>query len=272
MRSVIFVLVGVVALGACRRDQPPRSKDAAERMATATADQKQAELWKQAAARPDRELLQIRPAERPVESRRRAAPATQTQRPPGTTPTLPQQQPNAVRILATPSIPEARYSGPATIKAIEGNRMELDLGAGRTLSLLARVRSGSLTAKPGETVQVEWRAREEDPRDRSEILALRTSTGDGIVTVLEGGTKPVSVRVNLYRMTATQTGTPERGSMPVQVTVGDERQVLQQGQIAEFKSANLAVGVVASVAVTGEDVNREEGNPYAIRLLAWPLR
>jgi hypothetical protein len=32
------------------------------------------------------------------------------------------------------------------------------------------------------------------------------------------------------------------------------------------------VGIIFSLAVTGDDMNREKGNPYAIRLLAWPAR
>lgn len=271
MRPAVLVLIGVTCLAGCRRDTELRSKDAAERMSDVAADQKQAELWRQAAARENRSLGQFKAADAPVQSRRRVAPTATPPQPQPQDATLPAQQPTAVQVLSAPGGPEQAYSGPATIRSISGERVEIDLGGARTIQLALRVRAGGLQARPGDPVQVEWRARDV-PENRMEILALRTASGDGIVSVLDGGPRPVSVRVALFRLTATQTGTPEKGSLPVEVSVGDERQTLRQGQVAEFNSANLAVGVVASLAVSGEDVNREEGNPFAIRLLAWPLR
>lgn len=270
MRPAIVLLIGAMLLAACRREQTAGSKNAAEGMSTLVADAKQAELWKQAAARQDRDISLFKVSEKPVRTRQKVVPASQPIFATGRPATLSAQQPNAVRVLAAPDSADAAFTGTATIKSIDGERVELDLGNGRTLSLLLRVQSGGLRTKPGETVQIEWRTRQE-PEDRMDILAILTPAGQGIVSVLDGAKKPVTVQVPLFRLTAAQTGTPERGSMPVEVSVGDEKQTLRQGQISEFKSARLAIGIVSSLAVTGEDVNREEGNPYAIRLLAWPV-
>ena len=138
------------------------------------------------------------------------------------------------------------------------------------MSLLVRMQQGGLRARPGERIRVEWRSRPV-PENRMEIFALLTGEGQGIVTVLDGAAKPVRVEVPLFRLTAAQTGTPEKGSMPVEVAVGEEKQTLRPGQITEFKSARLSVGIVASQALTGKEAEVAEGNPYALRLLAWPV-
>jgi hypothetical protein len=271
MRSAIVLLLGATLLVGCRREQVTDSNIVAERFSTQLADAKQAQLWKQVAAGPKRDLSQFMVSERSVQTRRKAVPMEKPAR--GSTPTLatlPGQQPNGVRILSASQSAADTFTGAATIKGMESERVELDLGKERTLSLLLRVRSRGLRAKPGEAVQLEWRTRLE-PENRMEILALMTLTGEGIVSVLDSAKKPVTVQVPLFRLTAAQTGTPEKGSMPVEVSVGDEKQTLRQGHTGEFKSARLAVGLVSSLAVTGEEVNREEGNPYAIRLLAWPV-
>jgi hypothetical protein len=268
------VLVFSLAAGLCacspnyERRQPPVS-DAAEQMSKLAANPKQAELWKQATGRANDQLTQLPVAARPVQARPKTGGPDKAVD--SKTVALPQGQPNAVRILSIPELPGDSYSGPVKIARVEGERIDLDLGQSRTLSLLVRLRSGAVRAQPGDTAQLEVRRRT-DPRDRAEILAFRAASGDGIVSVLESGKQPVTVRVPSFRLAASQVAKPENGTMPVQVSIGDERQVLQQGQIADFKRAGMRVGVVASMAVTGEDVNREEGNPYAIRLLAWPVQ
>lgn len=268
----VFLLSLAAALCACsqnyERRQPPGG-DAAEQMSKLASDPKQAELWKQAAGRTNDQLTQLPVAARPVQARPKSE--EPDRKADSKTVALPQGQPNAVQILSIPELPGDTYSGPVRIARVDGERIDLDLGQNRTLSLLMRLRSGAVRAQPGDTAQLEVRRRT-DPRDRSEILAFKAANGDGIVSVLEGGKQPVTVRIPLFRLTASQAAKPENGTMPVQVSIGDERQVLQQGQIADFKQAGIRVGVVASLAVTGEDVNREEGNPYAIRLLAWPLQ
>jgi hypothetical protein len=265
-------LIGLAAVlaGCAGQDtRRPAAKDAADQMSRLSADPKQAELWRQAAARSSGNLEQVPVAARPVQLRDRATGASQPTQPKAVT--LPPGMPNALRIVNVPELPRGAFAGSARITRVEGERVELDLGENRVLSLLVRSQSSPLRAKAGDSAQLELRLRT-DPHDRAEVVALRGPARDGIVSVLESGPKPVTVRVALFSLTATQVGNPARGSMDVQVTAGDERQVLSQGRVAEFKRAGLSVGVVASLAVTGEDVNREEGQPYSLRLLAWPTQ
>jgi hypothetical protein len=245
----------------------PQPKDAAVQMSRLATDPKQAELWKQTASSPVGNLNQVAAAEKAVQVRQRVTVANRSSQPKPAS--LPPGQPNAVRIVSVGDPQVSSYSGKVKIARLEGEQVVLDLGEGRTVTLLLRLHAGALKAQSGESAQLEMRLRN-DPHDRAESLALKMAGGNGIVSILEGGVKPVNLRVPLYSLAAEQVSKPENGTMPVMVTVAGERQTLRQGQISNFKSAGLTVGIVSSLAVTGQDVSREEGNPYAIRLLAWP--
>ncbi len=266
-RYLMLACLGLV-LAACAREDETRSltaEEAADGMSQLAVTPEQAELWKAAPESSAAALENISVATQAVESR--AHPEDANRPVGGGQFALAAGQPNAVRIISAPEIAKGAYLGPARITAVEGDRVDFDLGEKRQLSVLLRLQSAPLRAKSGDQAQIEFRRRD-DPRDRAELFALK-APGQGIVTVLEGATKPVTVSVALYKLTAAQTGEALHGTMPVLVTVGGEQMTLRQGETADFKRAGLTVGIVASLAVSGEDVNREEGNPYAIRLLAW---
>lgn len=273
MTRTLSLLVICLLLAGCRRQavdpQRPTSANAAEQMSRLAVDPKQAELWKQAAQAPSVELP-LRSDVQALSVRQKTKPGEAFVAKAQTTPaTIAGAQPSGIQLLSLSELPDGTYTGSATIKRIEGERLELDFARGRAISLLVRLRGASLQAKPGEAVQIDIRTRQADPRDRMEVVALRTQSGDGVVSVLEGSTKPVTVRIPIYDFTASQIGSPDADTMAIEVVIGKERQIVRQGQIADFKSANLRVGVVASLAVTGDRVFREEGNPYSVRLLAW---
>jgi hypothetical protein len=269
MRSATIVLLAVLLLQGCARQAPPKdSKRTAEEIGKLTPNQQQARLWKEAAdkgATAGVERLQM--PSRPVQNRERPAAANRSLSPQNVT--IPAGVQGAVRVLSAPEVEPSGFSGVAEVARVEGERIDLNLGQNRILAIHARARGSALQTKVGERVQVDYRVRT-DPFDRRQILAVRTTAGDGIVSVLEGGPKPVAVQVPLFRLVASQTGSPQKGSMPVEVRVGDVRRTMTQGQIAEFPG--LTVGLLASSAYVGPDAYRAEGNPYSVDLVAWPSR
>lgn len=269
IRSCLFILAVLGAAACARQDEKQQltTANTAEQMSKLAATPEQAALWKAAGARSDR-LDQVPLVTQPVQARARVEAPNRAAEAQVTTQQA-AEAPNTARILEAPELREGAYRGAARIVNVQGDRVELDLGQNRRLSAVLRVRAASLQAKAGDTVQVEFRRRE-DPHNRAEVLAIRAAGGQNIVSVLEGDTKPVQVSVALFQLRARQVGEATQGAMPVEVSVGSERKTLAQGETADFAGAGITVGIVASQAVTGEDVNREEGNPYAIRLLAWP--
>jgi hypothetical protein len=270
IRSCLIIVALLGAAACARQDEKQQltTANTAEQMSKLAATPEQAELWKAAGARSD-SLDQVPIVTQPVQTRARVEAPNQAAEAQVTTPQA-AEAPNTARVLAVSELSEGAYRGPARIVNVQGDRVELDLGQNRRLAAVLRVRAAALQAKAGETVQVEFRRRE-DPHNRAEVLAVRAAGGQNIVSVLEGDTKPVQVTVALFQLTARQVGETARGTMPVEVRIGSERKTLTQGQTADF-AGGITVGIVASQAVTGEDVNREEGNPYAIRLLAWPTK
>lgn len=271
--SVIAVLTLTLLASGCTRPQSEKPRDfkgIAEAQSQLAATPEQARLWKEAVEKASESGLERAPlVERPVTSRQRVAAPNRAAE--GKQVQLPKELVTGIRIVSAPAVVEDQFSfsGAAVVVRAEGEQLELDLGQGRMLRLVARARGGPLRAKVGEKTQVDYRVRG-DPFERHSILALRMENGDGVVSVLESGSKPVMVPVPLFDLSAMQVGKPDKNTMNVEVRVGRERKVLAQGQIAEFLGSRLSVGLVTSIAFTGADLHRIEGNPYAIQLVAWP--
>jgi hypothetical protein len=268
MRMQTFVMAAgaLVLLSGCARQTPPAdARGRAERLSEQAASPDQARLWREAAARGTAAgIEQLSVPARGVETRARVTPPNRAGAE-QTAVNLPTGVQGAARILAAPAI-EGGFNGQAEVLKVDGERIDLNLGQQRLLSIQARAAGRPLQIKAGERAQVDYRVRD-DPFDRQRIMAVRTTAGDGVVTVLDSGTKPVSVQVPLFRLVATQTGQPANGSMPVEVRVGDVRRMMATGQIADF--SGVTVGVQASSALVGADAFRAEGNPYSIDLVAW---
>jgi len=266
---LVAVILGVALLTGCARitaARPPRdAKGTAERVADLAASPEQGRLWREAAAEDKAKgLEQVPTVEQPVQPRARATVATR----PAASQSVefPPSLVAGLRILAASGLGDGTFSGPALVRRSEKERLELDLGQGRTLTLIARVRGGPMRAQPGQRAQVFYSVNF-DPLDRREIVALRIETGDGIASILETAKRPVRVQVPLFELAATQVGAPEGGTMRVEVRIGGRAQVLRQGQIVEFSESGLTVGLVASLARETSD-----GNPYAIRLVIWATK
>jgi len=266
-RQNLVALAALVVLAGCARQSPPAdAQGRAQAISQQAASPEQARLWQEAAQKGAAVGIdQVAVPAQPIVERSRVMPvarpaATQTVAP------LPASIQGAARILSAP--PVDSFTGEANVVSVDGERIELSLGQ-RVLTIQARAGGGPLQIKAGERAQVDYRVRD-DPADRQRILAVRTAGGDGVITALDSAAKPVSLQVSLFRLVASQTGTPANGSMPVEVRVGDVRRTLTAGQSADV--GGVTVGILASTALTGADAFRAEGNPYAIDLVAWVTR
>lgn len=262
-----FLPVALLVLGSgCQARPPADPQRVARSQAALTGDTVQARLWRTAAERPASQSQPVRPVDTVVTSRVRVQ--TPSRQVSGQAVTFPAEMRGGLRVDAMPDLPGGSYVGAARVVQASGERVELDLAGGLRLGLLARARGGPLRLAANEEVQLEIRIRAE-PADRQRIVALRSRDGDGIVSILETGTKPVSVSIRLFGLVARQVGNAERGTMPVEVQAGGERRTLTQGQVIDLASAGLTVGLIGSTALTGGDRFQAEGNPYAIDLIAW---
>jgi len=272
-RSFIAILTVAQLVSGCtpfESEKPKDSKGIAEAQSQLAATPEQARLWKEAVEKAAASGLEKAPlAEHPVAPRQRVVAQNRVAQ--GKPFQFPRELVAGIRVVSAPAVDGDRFSGTAQVVRAEGEQLELDLGQRRILTLVARARGGPLRARVGEKTELDYRVKE-DPFERRLILALRMENGDGVMSVLESGRKPVSVPIPMFDLSAMQVGKPEKNVMDVEVRVGRERKVLAQGQVAEFPGSRLTVGLVASVAYTGADVYRAEGNPYAIQLVAWPTR
>ncbi|MEO8453168.1 MAG: hypothetical protein ABI647_25490 [Gemmatimonadota bacterium] len=261
------VLMGLALGAACRATPPANLENGAKSQADLAADTTQARLWRDAADRAGAQTAVAKPVDTAVTNRIR--PQVPSRPVAAQSVAFPAEMRGGLRVDALPDLPAGGYSGSARVADITGERIGLELPGQPPLrlTLTARARGGALRLTPNEQVQLELRARD-DPTNRQRIVALATKS-DGIVSVLETGTKPVTATVRLFGLVARQVGNPDSGTMSVEVQIRGERQVMRPGQLLDFPGAGLTVGLIGSTALTGADRFRAEGNPYAIDLVAW---
>ncbi len=247
---------------------PEQPADVATAQAGLTGDTAQAQLWERAAQtdaavgaatlHTDSGVVStrapLRVPDRPVQA---------TERP------FPEEVDGALVMLAVPEI-EGAFTGAATVRAVSGEFLTLDLGQDRLLRIQAKVAGGPLRVQSGESARVYLRS-SGDPFARDDILSLRFE-GDEVLYALVGGNQPVRFRVAAPALGVAQTGEPDGNTMPVVVTVGSERQTLRLGEQADFARARLTVRLLASTAIQGEAAYAVEGDPYRVQLLAWRTR
>ena len=253
-------VAGCALLGACTRQTPARQSAEAARLVSALATSpEQARLWRDAADRglaPGLERLPI--VERPIQ---RQVLAQAVSQPVAVRPVvIPPGVVSAVRVVAAPAID---FTGIATVLYVTNERLELDFGQQRTLGVLVRAGGRPIPASAGEQVQVDYRVRS-DPHVPRDVVAIKMASGNGIVSVVQGGDRPVTASVPLFDLSAKQIGQPP--SPTVDVGVGASHRTMTAGETAQV--GGLTVTLLASSAHTG-DAGRIEGSPYSINLIGW---
>ncbi len=246
----------------------PRAGTAIQLSNLATTPE-QARLWRQSADQGlATGLSTLERTDRPVQSRQPSTAPNQAI--PAQGAGIPAGVVSAVRIISTAGLEEsAAYDGPATVSDVSAERLSLNLGGNRIITLQARAGGRALLIMPGDTVRVDYRVRNER-LNRRQILAIRALNGGGIARVTESGPSPVTVAVSLFGLVATQVSGPPYTSVDVRVGNGNARKTIVPGEIAQI--GGMTVGLMASRAITGPEARTLEGSPYSIDLIAWPSR
>ena len=265
MGQRILSLVAVVAVAVVAIVWWQRPPGIARRFAAEAVTPEQGRLWEQAAQRgtPGLEGLQI-PA-RPLQ-RREPAGAT-AQAVPSATPTLPPGAVTVARVVAASETGPWEFSGKATVLDVIGDRVNVSLDAGRTLSFLARVGGQPLSVGAKQVVDLMFKSRP-GVFNRQQILAIRTASGQFLASAVENGDAPVSVSVALPSLTmvASQTGQPFNGAMNVVIVVNGDKGDVSPGRSAQI--GGVSVNLLGSLArVTGAAA--ADSGAYSIDLIAW---
>jgi hypothetical protein len=267
--NVCAVTVPLLLAG-CSSEESGRSGiSAADAQSRLAATPQQAQLWKAAEYLATGGLDKLPVVESPVAPRARVTVQNRNAQPQPFS--FPSQLVAGIAVVSAPELPEGKFSGVAQVARTDDERMDLDIGAGRIVSLYARANGSRLRVEPKDKVELDYRSRD-GLFGRQAIVALRTPSGDGVVSVVESGRTPIAVQVPLFDLSAIQVGKAEQNSMGVEVRVGKERKLLTQGQTAEFPASGLSVGLLASAAYAGAAAARTEGNPYGVRIVAWSRR
>ena len=262
-RILILVAVVAVAVAAIVRWQRPPAL--ARRFAAEAVTPEQSRLWEQAAQRgtPGLERLPI-PA-RPLQRRNPAGAAAQAL--PAVTPTLPPGAVTVARVVAASETGPWEFSGKATVLDVSGDRVNVSLDAGRTLSFLARLGGKPLGVAAQQVVDLTFKSRP-GIFNRQQILAIRTASGQFIAAAVENGNAPVSVSVALPSLTmvASQTGQPFNGAMNVVVTVNGDKGDVSPGRSAQI--GGVSVNLLGSLARAAGAAGADSG-AYSLDLIAW---
>lgn len=248
----------------CSVGQEPDSTRRANQLADLAPDPSQAALWRKVAESEAGAGLEDLPLqENPISNRQRVVIPDQRLAPAERLPSL-DEVVVTVLVVSGPALEEGRFVGSAEVTEVDGERLALDLGGDEPLVLLVRVREGPLRVEQGEQVELEYEPLV-DIHAARELIALRASN-DEVLSVLESSDEPIRLTVESFGLTARQLDGGK--TPPVDVTVEDTTERFSQGDIRRFPNG-LVVALVASEALTGADAHRAEGNPFAIRLLAW---
>ena len=270
MAVVVMIPLWSLAVQGCRR--PSESRMAIQVANTATTPE-QARLWREAADQGlATGLLNLEQTDRPVQSPPSAGAANQAIPAQGGG-GIPASVVSALQVLSTVGLENAEFSGPARVSDVDasGERLSLDLGAGKTITFQARAGGRALAVMRGDVVQVEYRARNERFY-RRQILAVRAPDGSGIARITETGSAPLTVSVPLFQLVATQLSGQPPARVEVRVGPGASavRRPMSAGEMVQV--GGIMVGVMASRAITGPESKTVEGSPYAIELIAWSSR
>jgi hypothetical protein len=264
----MLVLLALTVMSAC---QSRESKIAAQLSKLATTPE-QARLWQQAADQAQAPgLTNVEQADRPVATRQPSTGPNSSIQLQGTG-LIPANVTSAIRILATSGLQNGEFAGPAVVRDVDasGERLLLDLGNNRSVTLQARTGGRPLGVKRNDTVTVDYRAGE-DGDNRRQIVAVRAPGGAGVARITETGSRPLTVSVPLFSLVATQyAAEPGRGvaAARVDVHVGSEQRPLPAG--ASTQIGGVTVVIVANrVPSTAPAARLVEGSPYALEIVVW---
>lgn len=262
----------VIALAfsiSCRPSAAEQSADAAENASRLSTSNEQAQLWQDAANRGAPGLDRVPSATEPIQQRRSSQPIGGRSTPVPPQPiTIPTGVVNAIRVVEFPSDPSTSYTGPATVESATDERIRLNLGSNRFLTILVRVGTNPLPVVSGEDVRVAYASRVE-PLSQDVVIGIRKATGAGIVEVVRAGAMPVQADIPLFDFTASQVGTEP--TSPIRISGPNlAPQNITPGEMVNL--GNFTVFIAGSAGVgQGADVAQIDGTPYALNVMVWKV-
>lgn len=265
-----MALMTLTVSASCGSTPETQSAETARRASEVAVSASQKQLWQEVADRGAAQGLERVPSvQQPVERRERRLLPPGGQAPPNQQPSIaiPPRVDSAIRILVHPAMPTTSYTGVAKVSEVAADRMRLDLGDGRMLTVLARAGGESLPVA-GAPVTVAYQSRK-DPWVPADVIAIQTRTGHGIAQVIQGGNGPVMVTVPLFGVTVSQTDDAAvpavairaGGAFAANVPVGSRVQV---GDV-------MALVIGSSGAPKGADVGQIGGSPFVLNVLVWKV-
>lgn len=268
MRWLVGIMIAATISPGCRRSPEARATEAASNASRLAASQEQAQLWQAAAKTGSPGLENVPTVLEPVAKRRGQSPPGRSTAVPPQPITIPAGVQSSVRIVDFPAEPAKSYDGPAIVVDAAGDRVRLDLGSKRILTVLARAGGAPVRVVAGETVRVAYRS-EIDPLAQHVIIGFRNAAGAGIVNVVQAGVNPVEMIVPLFNITARQLGTEP--TSPIRVSGPNfAPRDMSPGEIAAV--GDVTVFIVGSAGVgKGTDVGLIDGTPYALNVMVWKV-
>ena len=258
----------LIALG-CGKSAEEKAAENAGQASNTAVSQNQKQLWQDVADKggaPGLERVPVAPS--PIDQRR-ATTGTQSVPVPPQPITLPRSVENTIRILDHPPNPAMSHDGSATVLVATGDTIQVDLGAKRTLSVLARLRGQPIPMPADRMVDVAYASRR-GPTGQRSVIGIRVGSGAGIVHVMESSDDPLDIDIPLFNLHAKQLGSAP-GSL-IQMTGGPGVTPRELKPGAVMPVGDAIVFIVGSAGVTpGTDPGLIEGRPYALNVMVWKL-
>jgi hypothetical protein len=240
-------------------------------------DADQERLWKETSSAHTRAALDRLAAPQPA-----GALATPPRQPPAQP--VPQPDPDSIppnvattiRIVSRMSPDPTEYTGRATVVGVDlnGERIVLQLGPNREITVVARVAGKPLGVSKGDTVdvQLKWRP---GRLEREQIIGVRRS-GIDVATMVLTGSAPVTLKTVLLTgepLILTQVGDPVSGSMALALRLPKLEDTIDipkggMGVGIERQYGARRIKVLGSVARAGRG---RDGAPYGIDIITWQL-
>jgi hypothetical protein len=190
---------------------------------------------------------------------------------------IPPNVPTTIRIVSRMSPEPTVFTGRAMVVSVDlnGERIGLQFGAKREITVAARVMGKPLGVSKGDLValQLNWNP---GLLERQHIIGVRTNSGIDVATIVVTGPSPIALKTVLLTgepFILMQVGPPVAGAMSLQVVLPNIEDTIdlskaQRGAATDRQYGARTIRVLSSaVRPRGSD-----GAPYGIDIVTWRLK
>jgi hypothetical protein len=106
---------------------------------------------------------------------------------------------------------------------------------------------------------------------REEVIAVTGKGGEDVVaSAFRSAEGPVEIAIESLNLKARQLPPlPNQERTACEVSIGEEKQILAEGQVSRFPNSGLTVALQTSIAGLGAEDGNREGADHALRLRVW---